>query len=274
MPRVFNEITGKQLDLPEQPRRIISFSPAVTETLFLLGLGDRIIGVTPFCVRPPEAREKRRIGSYNTVRLDALKELKPDLLFTVTGYQRSFALKLAEDLPVFPVELPVSVSSIVDMVVKVGLAAGAAQAARKLERKLIENLANLRPASSKPSVYVEIDLGGPVSFGAYSYITDGIRLLNATNIFEDVNVEWLTPDFNGVVEADPEVIFYEAKMFTKFEKGDLHALIGKRGWEGLRAVRTGNLWLTPRPFDFLAHHGPSFITEVLPWVAEKMSRLA
>ena len=84
------------MEIPDNPKRIISFSPAVTETLFMLGLGENIVGVSAFCARPEEARKKRKVGSYNSVSFDLLRSLHPDLIFTVTGYQREFALKLSE----------------------------------------------------------------------------------------------------------------------------------------------------------------------------------
>ena len=95
MVRLFSEVPATQGEVPDSPARIVSFSPAATETLFLLGLGDRVAGVSAFCARPAEARKKRRVGSYNTVRDEVLRELSPDLIIAVTGYQREFALRLS-----------------------------------------------------------------------------------------------------------------------------------------------------------------------------------
>ena len=121
MAKVFNEVLGAEMSIPESPERIVSFSPAATETLFVLGLGEKVVGVSAFCARPAEARAKRKLGSYNTVRDEVLDELNPDLILTVTGYQREFAVRLSKRYPVYPLELPVSVAGIVDFVVKVGL---------------------------------------------------------------------------------------------------------------------------------------------------------
>jgi ABC-type Fe3+-hydroxamate transport system substrate-binding protein len=74
-----------------------------------------------------------------------------------------------------------------------------------------------------------------------------------------------------VVAADPDLIVYEPKMFAGFQEEDLQGLMQSRGWEDLRAVRLKNAFVTPRPLDFLAHHGPSFITEALPWLEAKFT---
>ena len=273
MRKVFCEPLGRELDLPDKISRVVSFSPAVTETLFLLGLGDQVVGVSAFCARPPEARRKKVLGSYNTVSRKTLEEIASDVVFTTTGYQREFALDLAKGFPVYAVELPVSVPGIVDFVQKVGLVTGRIHEGSMLTRRLVEVLANCRLVSRKIRVYLEIDFNGPVSFGAYSYITDALRFLGVESIFGDHSCEWLTPDLDFVKRSDPDVIFYEAKMYSRFTELDLEQLMSKRGWENLRAVKEGHAFLSPGPLDFFAHHGPSFITEVMPWVQAKLETM-
>ncbi len=264
--RLFCETLGTTLGLADDLERIISFSPAVTETLFLLGAGDSVAGVSAFCARPEEARKKRVIGSYNTVDKNLLKELNPDIIFTVTGYQGEFAVRLSKDLPVYAIELPVSVAGIVDMVVKIGLITNRIPEATALSRRLQETIAHLTPIGRRLRVYVEIDFSGPVSFGAYSYITDALRLLAVESVYGKEACEWLTPDLEFVKKVDPDAIIYEAKMYSRFSKNDLNNLLEKRGWTSMHAVRQGRVFMTPRPLDFLAHHGPSFITTAMPWL--------
>ncbi len=270
MVNVFNEVLGKDVVVPDRPSRIISLSPALTETLFLLGLEERVIGVSAFCAKPEGARTKRKVGSYSTTNLDLLRGMKPDLIVAITGYQRDLSLKLSSEFPVYPITLPVSVSGIADMVVKLGLVIGEAEKAWALSGVLLRTIAETKTAKTKPRVYVEIDLGGPVSFGAYSYIVDSMHLLGGSTLFDGVRSEWLTPDLKQVATEDPDVIFYEAKMYSKFGQLDLERLIDRRGWRSLSAVRANHYFLAPGPLDFLAHHGPSFITETLPWLSQRL----
>ena len=272
MAKVFSEVLGRDVLVPDSPERIVSFSPAATETLFQLGLGEKIVGVSAFCARPAAARSKRRMGSYNTVREEVLDELDPDLILTVTGYQREFAVKLSKKYPVYPLELPVSVAGIVDFVAKVGLVAGEAEGGRKLEADLLRAMGALHPVLGLTS-YVEADLGGPVSFGRYSYITDAFGLLGSRHLYADSPSEWLQPDLEDVAAKNPDVIFYEPKMSSGFKESDVETLLKSRGWQRLSAAEHGNVFVSPGPLDFLAHHGPSFITEALPWLEGKL-RLA
>jgi iron complex transport system substrate-binding protein len=263
---VFNEILGREVHLPKKPERIVSFAPAITEALFELGAGERVIGVSPFCARPQgQVRKKARVvGSYNTVNLKLLKELRPDLIFCVTGYQREFATKLASEdngngdgdsFPVYPIELPISVAGIIQMVQKVALVIGEQRPGWNLTSFLLRELSSSAKAAEKSEskrVYVELDLGGPVSFGAYSYITDAFHLMGAETIFDDERCEWLTPEFSRVIDADPDFFFYEGKMYSKFDSRQLEELVEKRGWRNLQAIRNHRYFLTPGPLDFLA----------------------
>jgi iron complex transport system substrate-binding protein len=270
---LFSEVLGRTVRVPESPARIVSFSPAVTETLFELGLGESVVGISAFCSRPPATRLKRRVGSYSTVSDELLEELRPDLVVTTTGYQRDFAVRLSKKFTVYPFELPISVAGIVDMVVKVGVVTSATERARTLAAQLLARLGGVG-RQSRPRAYVEIDLGGPVSFGANSYIVDAFRLLGSRTLFEDRRVEWLTPDLQAVQSMDPDLIVYEPKMYTSFSPEDAKRLVDARGWGEMRAVRANNVFVTPGPLDFLAHHGPSFITDVIPWLGEKLDRVA
>lgn len=75
---------SSQAKVPEAqqalPQRIVSLAPAITETLYVLGLGDRVAGVTEFCVWPPEARQKPKTGGFRQISLEAIARSRPDLV--------------------------------------------------------------------------------------------------------------------------------------------------------------------------------------------------
>lgn len=270
--KIYNEITHKHLILPEKCERIVSFSPAVTEALFAMGLGDCVHGVSVYCVHPKEAREKKIIGAYNTFKEKVIDEINPDIIFTTTGYQLELIKKLMDKYPVYPIRLPPSISELIANCVEVGLVAGYFNQARELQTKLLIELAKLKNHSNLHSkrIYIEIDLGGPVTFGAYSYITDGINFLGGENIFGDEHHEWLVPNNQKVSELNPDIIIYEPKMFSKDRdreriKANLIQRFGK-----VKALREDKLFVTPGIYDFFAHHGPGFILRAMKWLIENI----
>lgn len=261
---------GDEISVSEDVQRIVSLSPAVTEILFELGLAERIVGVSAFCSRPEGAAKIRRVGSYGSARIEVIEELQPDVIFTMSGYPEEFSRKLSSKFPVYVFGLPSSVAGIVDLVNKVGIVAERPEKAAEIEKDLMARLSGLNSKRSL-TAYVEIDLGGPVTFGYRSYITDALSLLGISNIYGKVDREWLEPDFGRVEKSDPDIIFYEPKMYSRFTEDDARKLITKRGWEDLRALKNGAFFVTPGPLDFIAHHGPAFIREVLPWMDAHVS---
>ncbi|MGC8645070.1 MAG: ABC transporter substrate-binding protein [Thermoplasmata archaeon] len=256
---------GQRVEVPDEPRRIISLSPAVTEILFELGLGDNVVGVTPFCVRPPEAKKRKKVGSYGYVNTELFKSLEPDLILTVTGYQESVANQLRPMFHTFSFDLPSSLASVVELPVMVGLVAGRPERGREIEKDLLSRLGKVKRGKGG-SVYLECDLGGPVTFGSLSYITDVLYFMNLRSIYHGATKEWLVPDFKFVEKEDPDFIILEPKMFSKRDGRLVARLMEERGWKNLRAYRNGTVFVTPGEYDFFAHHGPSLVREVIPWL--------
>lgn len=268
--KIYNEITHQNLVLPEKCERIVSFSPAVTEALFLMGISDCVKGVSVYCVHPEEARKKKIVGAYNTFKEKIIDEINPDIIFTTTGYQLELIKKLVEKYPVYPVRLPPTLSELVANCVEVGMVAGYVKEARELQSKLFDELIQLKKYSIGKStkIYIEIDLGGPVTFGAYSYITDGINFLGFENIFGNEPREWLVPDDKKVIELNPDLIIFEPKMFSKNrDRNEIKERLYKR-FGKLNALEEDKLFITPGIYDFFAHHGPGFILNAMKWLGE------
>src|ERR1700689_1387836 len=91
-------LLAASLILAAPPQRIVSTAPSITELLYALGLGDRVVGVTRFCRYPPEAQLKPKIGDYTSPNLEAIAALRPDLVILQTNpvrlADRLHALKL------------------------------------------------------------------------------------------------------------------------------------------------------------------------------------
>lgn len=278
--KIYCQATGKWLELPDFCQRIVSFSPSVSESIIQMGLGDILKGISVYCVHPSEKiREGRYIvGSYASYKKDVIQKINPDLIFTATGYQLEFARKLSDTYPVYAVRLPLTVSDLISTCVEVGIVCGYYQNSFDLQKRLLSSLAqyvNQDDVSIKEKikVYVEIDLGGPVTFGAYSYITDALNFVGFENIFGNFPAEWLKPEPDFVRQNEPDVIIYEPKMFRKSRdiQKIKESLISRFG--DLKAIRNNRVFVTPGIYDFLAHHGPSFIYRVFPFLVEIRQKL-
>lgn len=103
MARFVTDQTGRSVTVSDKPLRIISLVPSQTELLHYLGLGDRVVGITRFCIHPPEwFRSKPRVGGTKQVDADRIHSLQPDLILANQEENtREEILSLAAHYPVW-----------------------------------------------------------------------------------------------------------------------------------------------------------------------------
>ena len=272
--RVFNELLGEEVEVPDRPCRIVSLAEDITETLFMIGAGDRVVGVSSYCYRPSEAYSRTRVGTYYRVSYSRLEKLKPDLILTTSAAQRRVNLELYErGYPVFPIQLPVSVAGVVENVRRVGVLVDETENSLMLAEKLVFKLAELGKSrlTNNPRAYVEIDLGSPITVGQASYVHDMLHILGLRNIYGDVKRAYLEPDFRKVVEYDPDIIIYDPKPHEQKAYQKFYKLVSSRGWDSMRAVKLNRIVITRG--DDVAHYGPSLILEIMPLLLSKIKEL-
>ncbi len=271
--RIYNPFT-KWVEYPDKPSKIISLCPSVTETLFMLGVGDRVVGVSSWCHKPREALSKPKVGSYIDIVKDKVLKLDPDIIFTTTGAQREALEKLLSlGYPTYPLPLPKTVYDILSMVVEVGGLVGEPSAGLELAYKLsrsLEDLRSLRRQNKNPTVYVEIDLGGPTIPAYFNHITSALHLAGLVNVYGEAPTAYLygmkVGDYKVLDVVDellrkkPDVIIYESKNFHPSGDEGLNVM-RERGLGEVEAVKSGRVITLPA--DTLAHYGPTFLTEAV-----------
>jgi ABC-type Fe3+-hydroxamate transport system substrate-binding protein len=257
---------GRTFELDNPPQKIVSLSPSITEILFNLGYGKAVVGVSSFCKRPPETKDIPIVGNYSHIKTDMLKDLNPDLIFVITGYQRKF-LEEYGSYNIFPLPLPLSVYGIIDMLHSVSLVIQHQDKAIELEKELLKILEKYCCTQTKKKVYVEFSLGGPVTFGAFSYITHALNFVGFQNIYGNEPLSWITPDYQYVKVHDPDIIIYEHLWGKEPTLEWVRDFFAKHGLDSSKAYKNNAIFITPGKYDFLAHHGPSFIKEAIPWLS-------
>lgn len=238
------------LELPDRAQRIVSLAPNVTETLFALGLGERVVGRSAFCYRPAAVLALPVVSSYTRVRWELLDSLEPDLVLISTGVQRGLLFELhRRGLPVFPIPLPQSPYGILENIVVLGALLGVSETASGLCARLSQRYQTLYKVLPPRRVYLEFDLGGPITVGRGSYVDEALRHLGLHNIFAHQAKSYFPPDLGEVVRQAPELVIYEPKPHRSRPQEKAQRLLAERGWP-YPAVVTGG--------DELAHYGPLF----------------
>jgi iron complex transport system substrate-binding protein len=195
------------------PKRIISTAPSITETLFALGLGDRVVGVTQYCKFPPEAEKIPRIGSWSTTNLEAVLAARPDLIViqrtAVHDSNRFQALGLRT--------LEVRMDHMTDIhasIDAIGAAAGVPERAKALNASIRKQLEAVRArVASRPPKSVLFIVGrtpgtleGIIAAAGSSYLSEAIEIAGGRNIFADSRLGWVKVVQEEIVGRNPEVI--------------------------------------------------------------------
>lgn len=258
MVKLYSEILSKEIEVADELKRIVSLAPAITETLYLIGAGDKVVGVSYFCNKPAEVAKKPRVGAYLNVNYDLLQKLNPEILLVTTGAQRERIYELENNgYKIYPIALPVNIYGILDNIMVVGIIVGERYNARTLAYEINKKMISLHNVLSGTKLYYEINLGGPVSVGAHSYIGDAFSYIGASHVFEKNRTTYITnPDIEDVKRFDPEIIIYEQKLGEHADKKKVKEKLEKRGLGNLKAVKEGRIIIME--YDSLAHYGPSF----------------
>ncbi len=229
------------------PQRIVSTAPSITEMLYALGLGDRVVGVTVYCHYPPEAAEKPKIGTYIDPNLEAIAALKPDLVIIQTNPVQLQAKLERLGLRVLEVRHD-NVAEVFDSIAAIAKAAGVEARAAELNAGLRRQLDQIRSAvKDRPQASMMFVVGRApariediIVIGRASYLNDIIGIAGGANIFRDSVAPYPKVGIEEILSRNPEVIVDWGDMtdtagVTEQQKRSVVALWNR--YPSLRAVR-------------------------------------
>jgi len=195
------------------PKRIISIGPNITETVFALGQGDRLVGVTDFCVYPAEARVLPRVGGFFNPNLEKITALRPDLIVLQGKHDKVDGFCRAKKIAALHVAMD-SLATIYGGIAALGDALGTSKRARELNNAIRHQLEAVRQAVSRfPRKRVFISLGRAMgsmanlyTVGGPSFLSEAVQMAGGDNIFVDVNQPYPEASKESLIKRAPEVI--------------------------------------------------------------------
>ena len=246
---------------PRYPRRIVCLTEETTETLYRLGLGDRVVGVSGFTVRPTEARKKPKVSSFLDADFEKILSLEPDLVLGFSDLQATLGAELAKrGVPVYLFNQR-SLSQILQAVRVIGSLVGASREAEKLADKLEANVARLAKENAslpkRPRVFFE-EWHEPLISGI-RWCSELIELLGGDDVCVETRTEQgakgriFTPE--NVAARDPELVI--ASWCGR--KAKRAKIIGRPGWSEVSAVKSDQLYEVKSAF--ILQPGPALFTD-------------
>ncbi|HOV65663.1 MAG TPA: cobalamin-binding protein [Bacillota bacterium] len=257
-PATFTDGVGRTISLEKTPEKIVSLSPAHTEILFALGLGDKVIGVSNWCNKPEEALDKEKVGDAFSLDKEKLVSLQPDIVF-IPGSKDSPQVKEIEDLgiPVY-VSNPASVSEVFDEIKRVAEVTGVKDKGQQLADELQNELDGVKQKleayeGNKVKVLVLVD---PElwTVGPGSFIDEVVALAGGENAMADVDMQYLQVSMEEVLSRDPDVIL------VTVPEDQCAALAERPGWTDLRAVKEGRVYYVDG--DLVSRPGPNIVEAI------------
>ena len=247
--------------MSQYPSRIVCLTEETTETLYLLGEGDRIVGVSGYTARPPEARKKPRVSAFINARFDKIAALDPDLVLAFSDLQADIARELIRrGYPVYTFNQR-SVAEILQMIRIVGGLVGRAAEGDALAARMEAGLDAIRARAAalprRPRVFFE-EWDAPLISGI-RWVEELVEIAGGDPIFPELRDKALGKDRivdpAAVVERNPEVIV--ASWCGKAMKK--RTIVERPGWDRVAAVRNGHIYEIKS--TYILQPGPASLTE-------------
>jgi iron complex transport system substrate-binding protein len=244
--RLVTDQTGRRVNVPDHPRRLISLAPSITEIIYALDASDELVGDTDYCDYPPQAKLKPHVGELVNPNLERIVALKPDLVFgTAEANRRETADQLARlGIPLYGLtahNLDQTLVSIAD----VGEVLGRQQAAQGLVGRLRARIdAVEKRVAGEPRVKVlfVVWYRPLITAGPHTFISDVIHRAGGISLGDDLRGEWPRLSLEVALQRDPDVILIPKTAAFSPSLAEFKKL---PGWKELRAVKDGRLYFIP-----------------------------
>ena len=184
-PRTFTDDLGRHVVLSGVPQRLVSLAPSITEILYAIGLGDRVVGVTEFCDYPANAQTKPKVG-YSHPNVESILALHPDLVVAPSAFLRPDLLTKLEQLKIaIYISEPNSVEDIPQQIQMLGRMLDRSASADELAAQLRDQLSELNARTqerSRPRVLYVLNSQPLITVGPGSFIHELIEMAGGTNV--------------------------------------------------------------------------------------------
>ena len=242
-PVTVTDDNGNSVTIEARPERIISTAPANTETLFALGVGHRVVGVTSLDDYPPEVADIAKIGDFQA-NTEAIMALSPDLVVGYSGNEEALAPVQAAGAAVLILN-PMTLEQVYANITTVGAATGATGAAADLVESMKAEIREVSEAAAaageSPTVFYALDntlwTAGPGSF-----VDELLSLVNVTNVASSPGADGAAAQAyyqfapEQLVAADPDVILLPGSIYMTAEE-----FTSDPRFAGLTAVKEGRV---------------------------------
>lgn len=208
--RTVTDDLGRQVALPERIERAVSLAPSLTEMIFAVGAGDRLVGDTTYCNYPPEAQAITKVGDTQTPDIERIVALRPDVVFVSTASQLEAFIATLESqrIAVFVTD-PKNLDDVITSLGRLGAMFGTTERAAALIESLVGRVEEVkeRARDQKPvSVFLQISREPLFTAGRDSFMTSIIETAGGRSVTADVPTAYPKLSKETAMALNPEII--------------------------------------------------------------------
>jgi ABC-type Fe3+-hydroxamate transport system substrate-binding protein len=233
------DLLGRTFDFPTPPARVVSLVPSLTETLFDLGAGDAVVGITDFCIYP-RGLDRPRVGGTKNPRIDEIRALAPDLVYVnLEENLERHASQIAAFAPVFVTE-PKTVDDVANLITTLGTIHQLPERARELNEMLARERVSIAPFTFAVPIWKK-----PWMWcGGDTYVSNLVESVGGRNVLRE-HERYPSLSLEDVLALGPEIVFLpdEPYLFTSADAVEIHGphVIGPFPghlftWHGTRTI--------------------------------------
>ena len=261
-PLTVTDDTGLSTTFPSTPQRIVSLNPGLTEIVYALGAGRRVVAVDAFSNYPADAQAVQpRLETYPSPSLETLVSLKPDLVLSLAESDETISAVRRQGIRVLKL-LPRDYDAGVATIRTLGRLLGQSATADGIAQDMLDRRDAVVMAvadAPRPRVYEELDASDPTRpfvAGPHGFYGQMIDLAGATNIFGDLPGDFGQVGAESVIERNPDVIIL-TDADLPFNPQTPDAVAARSGWDTITAVQTGAVY--PVDSAYFTTFGPRMV---------------
>jgi iron complex transport system substrate-binding protein len=247
--RTLTDEMGRKVVVPDHPHRVICLMPTVTDTVFALGAGDDVVGISDYTKYPAAALTKPSVGDLIKPSIETILSLHPDL---VIGTQPKGPMEVTDQLeragvPIFLVS-PHGIAGIFQSIESVGTALNRTPQADALVHSLQQRVDAVRTRTKDlpaPRVFMPIWYDPITTIGKNAFITEVIEAAGGRSVTDDLSTEWPQISMEIVLERAPDAL-----LLVRGGKTTLKVLQDRPGWSSMTAIKARRAYYVDDRINF------------------------
>ena len=232
--------SGRNVTVPDHAHRIICLTPSITDTVYAIGAGNDVVGITDYTIYPPQARQKTSVGDVLRPSLERIAVLHPDLVIGIASFNDAETIRGIERMGIAVFLINGSgLEGLYHSIASIGRAVGRDSESATLVSQLRTRERNVRllaQSGTHPKVFFALSIDPCITAGHRAFITELLTAAGAHSVTDDLAQEWVNVNVEAILPKKPDFV-----LLLKDSPFGVKEMRDHPGWRSFEAVRMGRV---------------------------------